>query len=258
MIEDQICLNVISYFHEFVQYRTMNLQQFIYKAAELDFRTVEICDKSVLNGSRDYISHLNRVFFDCGVKPVCMDIRNDFSLVGHALDNEISHVIEWLDISLRLGIKLGRIWLDCSNKVGEDFNEKAIRALEKIIPFCEKNEICMVVENHCDFSYNVYKHNSIIEYFNSPFLHNCVDFERIDSTCYMENFEVLCNYVQHIHAKAFTFTNEEEDNFSYPSIGELLRKINYSGYYSIEYEGVLQPKEIYICLVRNLIKKYFP
>lgn len=117
--------------------------------------------------------------------------------------------------------------------------ERAILALQEIIPEAERLDLPVVIENHWGISSRPQNIVQIVRKIKSEYLGTCPDFDNFprDVDRY-DGIKLLSHRALHVHAKSMKFDNRgEEKNIDYGRCMSILRQARYKGAVTIEYEG---------------------
>ncbi|MFQ5752244.1 MAG: sugar phosphate isomerase/epimerase family protein [bacterium] len=136
--------------------------------------------------------------------------------------------------------------------------QRAIGALQKIVPKAELLQIPLVIENHWGISCRPENILQIIRAINSPYLGTCPDFDNFPKEVNSyEALRALAPKALHVHAKSKAFTkNGEEKHMNYQRCLKILQECGYHGTVTIEYEG--RGDALAGCFkTRDLILKYW-
>jgi sugar phosphate isomerase/epimerase len=117
--------------------------------------------------------------------------------------------------------------------------ERAINALNELMPVAAAHRLPVVIENHWGISSRPENIVAIIEAVKSPWLGTCPDFWNFprDVDPY-EGLKILAPKALHVQAKSARFReNGEEMNFDYKRALAILHDCGYDGTVAIEYQG---------------------
>lgn len=175
----------------------------------------------------------------------------DFAVRDEKIEEQYKIILRQLEFCKRYNIKIIRLFVSHipSKYVGERFFARVIRNIKRILPELKKYNIVIAFENHGGITATAKDILTIIE---------GVADERIGINFDPANFvpcgqdpvealKVLSSYIKHCHLKDVIFTNEGrmegfeniafgQGIINYSKIFDILRKINYGGYLSLECE----------------------
>ncbi|MEM7476239.1 MAG: sugar phosphate isomerase/epimerase family protein [Planctomycetota bacterium] len=120
----------------------------------------------------------------------------------------------------------------------EDGYPWVIEALEKCIPTAEKCGVVMALENHWGLGLTPEGILRIVDAVDSPWLQICTDTGNFLEEPY-DRLEKIAPETVFVQAKTYYGGGQWYSlDLDYPRIGEILRKHNYRGYISLEFEGM--------------------
>jgi len=116
--------------------------------------------------------------------------------------------------------------------------ERAILALQQIMPEAEERDIPVIIENHWGISSYPETILQIIEAVDSPLLGTCPDFDNFPrGVDPYQGLEALMARAQHVHAKSRAFNKlGEERNIDYARCIRIVKR-GFDGSITVEYEG---------------------
>lgn len=142
------------------------------------------------------------------------------------------------NLTVSLGNKLRKLR---SGKVRhqEAKMERAILALQQIMPEAETMDMPVIIENHWGISSYPETILQIIEAVDSPLLGTCPDFDNFPrGVDPYQGLETLMSRARHVHAKSRTFNKMgEERNIDYSRCIRIVREADFDGSITVEYEG---------------------
>lgn len=124
----------------------------------------------------------------------------------------------------------------------EDGYKWVVDCFEKCIPTAEKCGVTMGLENHWGLGRTPEGVKRIIDSVNSPWLRATCDMGNFLEDPY-EKLEMIAPYASMVHAKTYFggglwYTL----NLDYPRIIDMLHRVGYRGYLSLEFEGKEDPR----------------
>lgn len=135
--------------------------------------------------------------------------------------------------------------------------ERIITALKELIPLAKELNVKIAVENHGVITQSTDNILKIIKRTDPEWVGACLDFKNWPRGKIIEESKKLAPHAVHTHAKAHQFYwNGEEVGVDYKTILDFLKKANYKGALSIEWEGKGDPFEG-VKKTRDLILKYW-
>lgn len=237
---------------------------FIELAAQWDVDAVELLDcffKS--NEEVDMVIHILK---EKSLRVSSYSIGNDFVVNDEKeLEEQIASVKEGIDRAVKLGTNNLRVFSG-SSKPDISYEKGMASILEgfrSCVPYAEKKGITMVLENHGLFAGTASKVRNIIETIGSPNLKANADTGNFLLVLEnpVESVDNLKDIIGFVHFKDFKKLNEPNGNEAYTAIDgtlyqgtpigqgdvdlkkiiEILGEAGYTGYLSIEYEGIGDP-----------------
>lgn len=235
--EKKICVGVASC-APWLKSGVVSLEDFSRTCKDIGFDAIEPCDRSIQSCSPDRIRQLKKYYRSLEMKVVCLDIRNDFTVTDETeWENQVQHVKDWLQAAHELEIPVARIWTGESS-ADEEARKRVYRAINQLMRTAEHCGVTMAVENHGGLSNDPWFLSGLASDFQSPFLRLCADFGNFPSDIRYAALEAILPFSVHIHAKTYEFSNSgSETTINYEIIEKMLTKIEYNGYFSIEFEG---------------------
>ncbi|MBE0662550.1 MAG: sugar phosphate isomerase/epimerase [Bacteroidales bacterium] len=251
-----IVLSVSSFHKQFVT-KKIDLAKFFIISNKLGFRSVEICDRSIEKTDRIYLESIRNLLKKNSLSLCALDIRNDFTYgEKEKLLQQINHVKKWIEIASFFQTPIVRIWGGQASTTDTAL-QRVCDAISSLIPHAQKHHIKLALENHGGICANFENVLKIIHRISSETLGICCDFQYFSEEDLYIGIERFAPHIIHVHAKSFSFDDHgEETRISYRTIGEILHKHEYSGNYSIEFEGKGNAREG-IINTNRLIENYF-
>jgi sugar phosphate isomerase/epimerase len=227
-------------------------------AAEMGFDAVEILHRQMEREDNGYLQSLKRRALLHGIALCAMSTHQGFVFPDAAeRQKNIDHTRHCIEIAYALGIPTIRVntgrwgtiksFDDLMKQRGEEptppgrSDEEAfgwvIESLEACLPLAEQCGVLLALENHWGLSRTVEALLRVINQIDSPWLRALMDTGNFLEDPYDE-LEALGPYAAYVQAKTYygggTWYTLELD---YPRIAAILRKHNYRGYVSLEFEG---------------------
>ena len=228
----------------------------------MGFDGIELLLVQMASEENDYLQKLKRRAFHAGLDLMGFSTHQGF--VYPAEDKrkeEIEKTIHQIELAYNLGIPTMRIntgrWgtsesFDAlmANKgiepalegyTDEDGFEWVIDAIEQCLPVAEKCGVVLGLENHWGLGRTAEGVKRIVDAIDNPWLKVTLDtgnfLERRE-----EQLELLAPYTFLMQAKTYFGGGKWYTlDIDYPSIGKMMRDLNYRGYISLEFEGNESP-----------------
>jgi L-ribulose-5-phosphate 3-epimerase len=230
----------------------------IEEAARMGFDGVEILHRQMESEANDYLQNLKRCALINGIDLCGMSIHQGFlSPDGAKRQKNIDHTIKCIELAYKLGIPLIRIntgtwgtsksFDDLMKNRGiekplpgctdDDGFKWVIDSIEKCLPAAEKCGVTLGLENHWGLARTPEGLLRIVNTVNSPWLQVLLDTGNFLEDPY-DKLEKCALHTVFMHAKMYYggglwYTLD----LDYPRIARIMRKHNFRGYVSLEFEG---------------------
>ncbi|HUT30358.1 MAG TPA: sugar phosphate isomerase/epimerase family protein [Sedimentisphaerales bacterium] len=245
-------------FWRFKEGLKLPIETCIDEAAEMGFDGVDILHIQMEEESNEYLQNLKRRALINGLDLCCLSTHQSFLSPDKAKRQEnIDHTIRCINIAHELGIPIIRIntgrwgtskdFDELMKNRGiepplpgyseEDGFEWVIDSIEKCVPAAEKSGVILGLENHWGLSRTPEGLLRIVNSIDSPWLRVLLDTGNFLEDPY-EKLEICAPHAVFMQAKTYYgggiwYTLD----LDYPRIAEIMRKLNYRGYVSLEFEG---------------------
>ena len=227
-------------------------------AAEAGFDAVEILHVQMTREDNSYLQMLKRRAFVNGLDLCGFSTHQGFVSPDEAVrQRNIDHTLHCLELAYKLGIPTIRVNTGRWGTIG-DFNklmenkgveprlegytddqgfEWVIDSFEKCLKKAEELGVVMGLENHWGLGRTAEGVLRIVKAIDSPWLQVTADTGNFLEDQYRQ-FEMLAPSTIYVQAKTYfgggTWYTLDID---YQRIASILRKVNYNGYISLEFEG---------------------
>ena len=245
-------------FWRFKRNLKLPIEECIDQAAEMGFDGVEILHRQMTSESNDYLQGLKRRAIINGVDLCGMSIHQGFLSPDRAKrQKNIDHTIKCIELAYKLGIPLIRLntgtWGTSRNFddlmknrgiekplpgcTDDDGFKWVIDSIEKCLPAAEKCGVILGLENHWGLARTPKGLLMIVNAVDSPWLRVLLDTGNFLEDPY-EKLEQCAPHTVFMHAKMYYggglwYTLD----LDYPRIAGIMRKHNFRGYVSLEFEG---------------------
>ena len=245
-------------FWRFLDDSKLSIDQCIDEAARMGFDGVEILHMQMESDAPGYLQRLKQRAFVNGLDLCGFSTHQGFvSPDEEERRKNIDHTIRCIEIAYALGIPTIRVntgrWgttkdfdelmanrgiePELEGYTDEDAFVWVIDSLERCIPTAERCGVTMGLENHWGLGRTPEGVIRIIEAVDSPWLQATLDTGNFLEDPY-DRLELMAPRTIFVQAKTYYgggiwYTLE----LDYPRIAEMLRRHNYRGYVSLEYEG---------------------
>ena len=236
----------------------VTVQEVIDHAANLGAHGVDVLHVQMDNETPEYLTSLRRQAEDNGVELICLSIHQDFVDPDKAVrDQNIEHTLRCIDIAEQLGISYIRLNSGRWNTI-KSFDElMANRGIEPVLPgfteddgfnWCiesimeclpaaEKAGVVLALENHWGLTRTPEGLLRIVNAIDSPWLGVLMDTGNFLEDPY-NKLEQIATQTVFVQAKTYYGGGEWYTlDLDYPRIAQILKKANYQGYISLEFEG---------------------
>jgi len=252
----QFGTSTYSYWH-FLR-KKVPIETVIEKACALELDGIEVLHRQMTEESAPYLQKLKRLAFINGLDLYALSIHQNFvSPDADRRQAQIDHTLHCIDLAHELGIPSIRLnsgrwgtirsFDELMAKQGiepplpgyteDDAFKWVIGATEKCLPRAEKAGVILALENHWGLTRNAEGVLRIVNAIRSPWLRVTMDTGNFLEAPY-DDLEKLAPHAVLVHAKTYFgggvwYTLD----LDYNRIARILRKVNYTGYVSLEYEG---------------------
>jgi len=245
-------------FWRFKRNLKLPIETCIEQAARMGFNGVEILHRQMESESSDYLQNLKRCALINGVDLCGMSIHQGFLSPDEAKrQNNIDHTIKCIELAYKLGIPLIRLntgtwgtsksFNDLMKNRGiekplpgytdDDGFKWVIDSIEKCLPAAEKSGVILGLENHWGLARTPQGLLRIVKVVDSPWLKVLLDTGNFLEHPY-DKLEQCAPHTVFMHAKTYYggglwYTLD----LDYPRIAAIMRRHNFRGYVSLEFEG---------------------
>ncbi|NRB51276.1 MAG: sugar phosphate isomerase/epimerase [Saprospiraceae bacterium] len=234
------------------------------EAARLGFDGIELLLVQMTSEERPYLHQLKKRAFHAGLDLMGFSTHQGFLSPDPAKRQEnIDKTIHQIELAYQLGIPTMRLntgrwgtsksFDDLMANRGiepplegyddEDGFKWVIDSIEKCIPKAEECGVVLGLENHWGLGRTADGVKRIVDEINSPWL-----LVTLDTGNFLENpydqLEALAPQTILVQAKTYYGEGKWYSlDLDYPRIGDIMRKVGYRGYISLEFEGKADVKE---------------
>lgn len=234
------------------------IEECIRQSAAMGFDGVEILHRQMESESNDYLQMLKRTALVEGIDLCGFSIHQGFVSPDEAVrKRNIDHTIHCIELAYKLGIPTMRVNTGTWGTI-KDFDELmkrrgiepklegytedqafgwVIDAFKACLPKAQECGVLMALENHWGLGLTPEGVLRIVDAVNSPWLQVNMDTGNFLEDPY-DRLEKIAPKTVYVHAKAYFggglwYTLD----LDYDRIAKILRKHNYHGYVSLEFEG---------------------
>ena len=231
-------------------------------AAEMGFDAFEVLERQLTSKDNAYLMGLKRQAFAAGMSLCSLSTHQGFLRPDPEVrQRNVEITIDSIELAYKLGIPIIRVntgsWGTSKNfddlmahrgieppiegYTDEDAFPWVVEAFEKILPTAEKCGVLLGLENHWGLGRTPEGLMRIVNEIDSPWLQVTLDTGNFLEDPY-EKLEQIMPKTVFVQAKTyFGGGNWYTLDLDYERIGEMLRRHNYRGFVSIEFEGKEPP-----------------
>lgn len=224
----------------------------------MGFNGVEILHRQMEGESNDYLQNLKRCAVINGIDLCGMSIHQRFlSPDKEYRRKNIDHTLKCIELAYKLGVPVIRLntgtwgtsknFDDLMEKRGieaplagytdEDGFKWVIDSIEKCLPAAEKSGVILGLENHWGLARTPEGLLRIVNAVDSPWLRVLLDTGNFLEDPY-DKLEQCAPHTVFMHAKTYYGGGLWYSlDLDYPRIARIMRKHNFRGYVSLEFEG---------------------
>ncbi len=252
----QFGTSTYSYWH--FREEKVPIETVIEKACALELDGIEVLHVQMAEESPAYLQKLKRLAFINGLDLYALSIHQNFvSPDEKRRQTQIEHTLHCIEIAHELGIPAIRLnsgrWGTIRSfdelmarrgvepplpgYTEDNAFEWVIQCTEKCLPRAETLGVILALENHWGLTKSAEGVLRIVEAIRSPWLRVTMDTGNFLEDPY-EELEKLAPHAVLVHAKTYFGGGEWYTlDLDYNRIAGILRKVNYTGYVSLEFEG---------------------
>lgn len=252
----KLAISSYSYWH--FRPPKVNIHQVIEKASALGVNGVDILHRQMDTEDRPYLMSIKQKAFEQGIDLISLSIHQDFvDPSAEERQKAIDHTNHCINLAYQMGIPSIRLnsgrWNtiksfdDLMANQGEeppidgytenDAFEWCIDGISQCLETAADCGVLLALENHWGLTRTVDGLLHIVKKINSPWLGVLMDTGNFLDNPY-EKLEEIASYTKFVQAKTYFGGGEWYTlDLDYQRIAQILRKVNYHGYVSIEFEG---------------------
>lgn len=228
------------------------------RAAGLGLDGVEILHRQMDSEENGYLQRLKREAFVRGLDLYALSIHQDFvSPDAEERARQVAHTRRCIEVAYQLGIPAIRlnsgrwktipVFNDLMKADGiepplpghteDEAFDWVIRSIEECLPLAEERGVILGLENHWGLTFRAAGVLRILDALPSEWLRVTMDWGNFLDDPYDE-LEQLAPHAVLVHAKTYYGGGEWYTlDLDYPRLADMLRRVNYCGYVSLEFEG---------------------
>jgi sugar phosphate isomerase/epimerase len=228
-----------SYHHAFAAQKFTLLDWIAFCGQTLKLEGIEIESGHFPDTSPAMLKQIKKALVDQHLTLACVTGYNDFGYESADKNREeLDTVKRWVDIAVQMGSPLLRVFAGWPHGEREACWHTMVAHLQQATVYAEQQGMTLVIENH---NHNGFLRTStdIVRLFNeiqSPWLRL-----NLDTGNYLDgltSIEQTAHLALHVHAKLLHLDAQgKESNIDHARVIDILRRVNYRGFVSVEYEG---------------------
>jgi L-ribulose-5-phosphate 3-epimerase len=257
-LKPRIKLSVSSYSYWHFKKEKYPLEKVIDEAAKVGVEGIDILHRQMETEDNAYIQKLKKHAFVNGIAFTCLSIHQSFvSPDKEFLAKEIEHTKKCIELAARMGIPCLRLnsgrWGTIKSfdelmkargvepilpgYTEDDGFKWCIDSIQQCLPTAEHYGVLLALENHWGLCSTPEGQLRIKKAIDSPWLGIMMDTGNFLENPY-DKLEMLAPYTNFVQAKTYYGGGEWYSlDLDYKRIISILRKVNYQGYISLEFEG---------------------
>lgn len=254
----KIKLSVSSYSYWHFKGEKFPLEKVIDEAAQLGLEGIDILHRQMAGEDNAYLQKLKRHAFVNGIAMTCLSIHQGFVNPDKAeLQKNIDHTIHCMELAAKMGIPCMRLntgrWGTIKSfdefmknrgqeptiqgYTDDDAFKWCIESIQQCVKRAEELGVLLALENHWGLGATPEGMLRIYRAINSPWLQLLMDTGNFLEDPY-QKLEMIAPYTCFVQAKTYYGGGEWYTlDLDYGRIVQILRKVNYQGYLSLEFEG---------------------
>ena len=254
----RIKLSISSYSYWHFRKEKFPIEKVIDEAARLGVEGIDILHRQMEAEDNAYLQKLKRLAFLNGIAFTCLSIHQSFITPDkEQLKKEIDHTLQCIELAAKMGIPCLRLNSGRWNTI-KSFDELmknrgvepilpgyteddgfnwCIESIRKCLPKAEEHGVLLALENHWGLCSTPEGMLRIKKAIDSPWLGLLMDTGNFLEEPYSK-LEMIAPYTSFVQAKTYYGGGEWYSlDLDYSRIVAILRKVNYQGYISLEFEG---------------------
>ena len=258
----RIKLSISSYSYWHFKTEKFPIEKVIDEAAKIGVEGIDILHRQMESDDSAYIQKLKRHAFLNGIAFTCLSIHQSFvSPDKEFLAKEIEHTKKCIELAANMGIPCLRLnsgrWGTIKSfdelmknrgiepilpgYTEDDGFKWCIESIGQCLPTAEKNGVLLALENHWGLCSTPEGQLRIKKAIDSPWLGILMDTGNFLEDPYSK-LEMIAPYTSFVQAKTYYGGGEWYSlDLDYKRIFNILKKVNYNGYLSLEFEGKEDP-----------------
>jgi len=257
-LKPRIKLSISSYSYWHFTGEKFPIEKVIDEAAKLGVEGIDILHRQMESEDNKYIQELKKRAYLNGIAFTCLSIHQSFvSPDKEFLKQQIEHTKNCIELAAKMAIPCMRLNSGRWNTIAsfddlmknrgvepilpgyteDDGFKWCIDCIEQCLPVAEKNGVLLALENHWGLCSTPEGQLRIKKAIDSPWLGILMDTGNFLENPYSK-LEMIAPYASFVQAKTYYGGGVWYSlDLDYKRIIDILRKVNYQGYISLEYEG---------------------
>jgi sugar phosphate isomerase/epimerase len=254
----RIKLSISSYSYWHFRKEKFPIEKVIEEAARLGVEGIDILHRQMEAEDNAYLQKLKRFAFLNGIAFTCLSVHQSFITPDkEQLRKEIDHTLHCIELAAKMGIPCLRLNSGRWNTITsfdelmknrgvepilpgyteDDGFNWCIESIQKCLPRAEEYGVLLALENHWGLCSSPEGMLRIKKAIDSPWLGLLMDTGNFLEDPYAR-LEMIAPYTSFVQAKTYYGGGEWYSlDLDYARIVAILRKVNYQGYISLEFEG---------------------
>lgn len=211
-------------------------------ARDLKVGGIDIITDLLPKSDTAYLNYIKKLCTDLQLTIACLSPGNNFCQEDDkALQEQIDYVTKWLDAAVILGAPVLRVfagWIEKEKQ--EKVWATVVTAFKRSAKLAEERGVTLAIESHNDGGLlpSSAETLKLLKDIDSPYVKLNLDTGNYHDADNYAAIDKSMPHAVHIHAKIHKLSPEgEELEFDYEKIMSILKKHNYRGFISPEYEG---------------------
>lgn len=228
-------------YHRTIEEGKLTQKDWIIKCAkELNHDGVELLDAHFPNTEKKYLKKIKKLATDLHLDIYCVSCGSNFGVKDESkLTEQINYVKKWIDIGYFFGAPVVRYFAGSPEieELKEELWKNMVRATQRCVEYAKIRGIVLALENHNHHGF-IQTSEDVLK-LSKKFPHwlkMCLDTGNYKDL--YKSIEETAHLAALVHAKLYDLDeNGVERRLDYNRIFDILKKANFNGYLSIEFEG---------------------
>lgn len=256
--KSKIKLSISSYSYWHFKKDKYPIEKVIDNAAKLGVEGIDVLHLQMESEDNDYLQKLKKHAFINGIAMTCLSIHQGFVTPDkEELKKNVEHTKKCIELAAKMGIPCMRLNTGRWNTIKsfdelmknrgiepiltgyteDDGYKWCVDGIQQCLATAEQNGVLLALENHWGLGSTPEGMLRIHKTVNSPWLGLLMDTGNFLEDPY-KKLEMIAPLAQFVQAKTYYGGGEWYSlDLDYPRIFQILKKVNYRGYVSIEFEG---------------------